>query len=55
MFYPFSLTFKSIDTIDYAGSQRKKFTLGLQGDTSSSPYVVAQMIEGIGNTQGLII
>ena len=55
-FYPFSLTFqvKSIDTIDYAGSQRKKFTLGLQGDTSSSPYVVAQMIEGIGNTQGLM-
>ena len=54
--YPFSLTFqvKSIDTIDYAGSLRKKFTLGLQGDTSSSPYVVAQMIEGIGDTQGLM-
>ncbi|MDD2191908.1 MAG: T9SS type A sorting domain-containing protein [Bacteroidales bacterium] len=55
-YYPFSLTFqvKSIDTIDYAGSLRKKFTLGLQGDTSSSPYVVAQIIEGIGNTQGLM-
>jgi len=55
-YYPFSLTFqvKNIDTIDYAGAKRKKFTMGLHGDTSSSPYIVAQMIEGIGNTQGLM-
>jgi len=53
-YFPYVLEVKNIDTIDYAGTQRRRFEIGEKGDTSSSPYIVAQMIEGIGNTQGIM-
>ncbi len=53
-YFPFILEVKNIDTIYYAGAQRRRFEIGEKADTSSSPYIVAQLIEGIGNTQGLM-
>ncbi|MCK9321291.1 MAG: T9SS type A sorting domain-containing protein [Bacteroidales bacterium] len=52
--FPLVLEVKNIDTVYYAGAQRREFEIGELSDTSSSPYIVAQLIEGIGNTQGLM-
>jgi hypothetical protein len=52
--FPQIFEVKSIDTIDYAGAKRKRFNIGLYGDTILPPYYVAKLIEGIGNTQGLM-
>ena len=52
-YFPYVLEVKNIDTIDYAGAQRRRFEIGEKADTSSSPYIAAQLIEGIGNTQGI--
>ena len=53
-YFPIIFEVKNIDTIYHAGAQRRRFEIGEMGDTSSSPYIVAQIIEGIGNTQGLM-
>lgn len=48
--YSLVLEVKDIDTIYYAGAQRKRFKIGEMAGTS----IIAQIIEGIGNTQGLM-
>jgi hypothetical protein len=52
--FPQIFEIKSIDTIDYAGAMRKRFNIGLYGDTILPYYSVGKLIEGIGNTQGLM-
>ena len=49
----FTFQIKSIDTIEFAGSQRRIFTVV---DKNSPPpsHLVAKWIEGIGNTEGLL-
>src|SRR5690554_2173053 len=52
--FPQIFEVKSIDTIDYAGATRKRFNIGLYGDTIAPYYYVGKLIEGIGNIQGLM-
>jgi len=52
--FPQIFEIKSIDTISYAGAMRKRFNIGLYGDTILPYYSVGKFIEGIGNTQGLM-
>lgn len=42
----------SIDTINYEGISRRKFTIGILDD--QSPTIIAVWIEGIGNSEGLL-
>ncbi|MDD4829944.1 MAG: T9SS type A sorting domain-containing protein [Bacteroidales bacterium] len=52
--FPQIFEIKSIDTIDYAGAMRRRINIGLYGDTILPYYSVGKLIEGIGNTQGLM-
>ena len=52
--FPQIFEVKSIDTIDYAGAMRRRINIGLYGDTILPYYSVGKLIEGIGNTQGLM-
>jgi len=51
LFYSMVFQIKSIDTIDFAGKRRREFKIGVASDT---PYIVGRIIEGIGNTEGIM-